>query len=64
MNMVLAAWNNNPEIVKNHALRRKYLSLKLRLAERKIFYLGLVRAQNFLIIVGIFTATKFLSESL
>ena len=33
--------NNNPEIFKDHAVRRKYLSLKCRLAKRKISYLGL-----------------------
>ena len=41
MNLILAAWNDNPKIGEYHALRRKYLSLKLRLTERKLFYLGL-----------------------
>ena len=29
------------KVVENHTLCRKYFTLKLRLAERKIFYLGL-----------------------
>jgi hypothetical protein len=39
--MGLAALHCIPQLVKNHALHRKYLSFQLRLAERKIFYRAL-----------------------
>ena len=41
MNKALAAGKKYPQLLEKHALRRKYLSLKRRLAERKIFYLCL-----------------------
>ena len=38
--LVLAALHCSPKLFENHAFRRKYFRLKLRLAERKILYLG------------------------
>ena len=41
MYMVLTALDYIQKLVENHAFLRKYVSVKLWFAERKMFYLGL-----------------------
>ena len=51
MNIGMAVCINNPELVENNTLCRNYLRLKLRLAERLKFYIGLWLGSPFSLLI-------------